>query len=294
MYPEAKRWCLKAYERENLVSTKLKLYIDYAYATFFETQYERIKYCKQFLKIDDQSPHWHFLLGLNYRNIYQYEKAIPEYEKALEIYQKWEIRPQWAADYTDLGFAYHKTGQYNKEYELYKKAEQDFPDNSTLIKFQATLSLTKKDITSANQYIEKFKSILKENSLSDADITTGLADIYFLADIPDKAEKYYREALSLEPENSVRINSLAYFLIDKDRNINEGVGLIETALRSNPDNYDLLHTKGWGLYKQGRYQEALDVLQKSWDLRMKNAVYSHPAYLHLEAAKKAVAGQKNN
>jgi hypothetical protein len=36
------------------------------------------------------------------------------------------------------------------------------------------------------------------------------------------------------------------------------------------------------------------MLQKSWDLRRQNAVYDHPAFLHLEAAKKAAAGQKNN
>jgi hypothetical protein len=36
------------------------------------------------------------------------------------------------------------------------------------------------------------------------------------------------------------------------------------------------------------------MLQKSWDLRREKAVYDHQAYLHLEAAKKAVAGQKNN
>jgi len=47
------------------------------------------------------------------------------------------------------------------------------------------------------------------------------------------------------------------------------------------------------LYKQGKYNEALEVVQKSWDLRMKNAIYDHEAYLHLEEAKKAVAGQKN-
>jgi hypothetical protein len=36
------------------------------------------------------------------------------------------------------------------------------------------------------------------------------------------------------------------------------------------------------------------MLQKSWDLRREKAVYDHQAYLHLEAAKKAVANQKNN
>jgi hypothetical protein len=63
---------------------------------------------------------------------------------------------------------------------------------------------------------------------------------------------------------------------------------------STPDDYNFLHTKGWGLYKQGKYKEASVILQKSWDLRMINAIYDHEAFLHLEAAKKAVASQKNN
>ena len=83
-------------------------------------------------------------------------------------------------------------------------------------------------------------------------------------------------------------------MIEKDRNINNGLELIDKALALSPDNYDYLETKGWGLYKLGKYQEALEILQQSWDLRMKNAVYDHKSYLHLEAAKKAVAGQKIN
>jgi len=49
-----------------------------------------------------------------------------------------------------------------------------------------------------------------------------------------------------------------------------------------------------GLYKLGKYQEALDTLQKSWDLRREKAKYDNEAFLHLEAAKKAVAGMQNN
>ncbi len=68
--------------------------------------------------------------------------------------------------------------------------------------------------------------------------------------------------------------------------------LVDKALELSPDNYVSLHTKGWGLYKQGKYKEALEILQKSWDLRREKAVYNHEAFLHLEAARKAVASQK--
>jgi hypothetical protein len=46
-----------------------------------------------------------------------------------------------------------------------------------------------------------------------------------------------------------------------------------------------------GLHKLGQYKEALNILSKSWELR---PVYWQEEYLRLEAAKKAVAGQKNN
>jgi uncharacterized protein (TIGR02145 family) len=76
--------------------------------------------------------------------------------------------------------------------------------------------------------------------------------------------------------------------------IDEGLQLVDTALKLVPENYNFLHIKGWGLYKQGKYQEAVEILQKSWDIRREKAVYNHEAFLHLEAANKAVANQKNN
>ena len=90
------------------------------------------------------------------------------------------------------------------------------------------------------------------------------------------------------------MNNLAYFLIDKERNLNEGLDLINKTLNLYPNSDTYLETKGWGLYKLEKYKEALEILQKSWDLRRNYGEYDHEAYLHLEAAKKAVAGQKNN
>jgi hypothetical protein len=58
-----------------------------------------------------------------------------------------------------------------------------------------------------------------------------------------------------------------------------------------PDDHYSLDTKGWGLFKKGKYKEALEFIEKSWELR---PVYDHEVWLHLEAAKKAAAGQKNN
>ena len=290
LYEPAKIWCLRAYEKRDLMPALLKNYTNILYAFNFETPNERIKYLRQMQEIDNQIPIIYYHLGNSYNVMLQYDKAIPEFEKALEIYDKWETKPFWILNYTPLGKAYHETGKYNKEKRLYKKAEQDFPDHPYLIYRQAVLSLTLGDIVSANSYIDKYISVRKENSVPDAIILTGVAGIYSEADILDKAEEFYREAFVLEPEKPVRMNNLAWFLIDKDLNIIEGLELVDKAIKLNPENYLYLDTKGWGLYKQGKYKEALELLEKSWNLK---PVYDHGIYLHLQEAKKAVASQKN-
>ncbi|MBN1187555.1 MAG: hypothetical protein JXB49_35095 [Bacteroidales bacterium] len=290
-FEDGKKIMLKQYGKRDLMSYQMKTYTDYQYAGYFGTPFDQIGFLKQLLEIDKQSPDYHYLLGNRYLSINQYYNAIPEFEEALEINYHWGSRPWWIFNYTSLGYCYHMTGQYKKEKTVYKKAEKDFPDDPSLLYNQAVLSLTLEDMVKANVYIEKYKSILKENSASDAAITSNLADIYREANLLDKAEEYYRQAFLSEPQSGGRMNTLAYFLIDTDRNINEGLELVDKALILSPENYNYLHTKGWGIYKQGKFKEALDILQKSWEIRIEKAIYNHEAFLHLEEAKKAVAGQ---
>jgi Tfp pilus assembly protein PilF len=286
---QANSWSLRAYEKRDHMPPQQKIFTNWLYAAAFETPYERIKYLKQILEFDDQVPLIHFQLGSDYMDLYQYDNAIREFEKALEIYKKWESKPMWAFNYVFLGKAYHETRQYKKESKLYKKAELDFPDEHAIIQRKAILALTEGDTIAAKGYIQKYISIRKNNAITEANITTTLAVIYYEAGIPDKAELYYRQALSLEPENPGRMNNLAHFLISTDRNITEGMELADKALALSPDYYSNLSLKGWGLYKQSKYKEALALLEKSWNLK---PAYDHELFLHIQEVKKAVVSQK--
>lgn len=291
LYKDAKKWSLCAYEDRSRLSRGEKIMTEYVHAIYFSSG-EALKYLIEFLSIDDQNPRIYYSIGNSYNAIDQYYKAIPELEKSLKLCDKWGMPPYWIGIYTSLGYAYHKTRQYNKEKKLYKKAEQDFPDNHSLLYRQAILALKEGKSRAADEYIERYKSIQSDNSVSKARILANLASIYSEADIYDKAEEYFRESVSIEPENPSMINNLAYFLIDKDQDITEGLHIIDKALDISPDHYEYLDTKGWGVYKQGKYLEAFEILQKSWDLRIKNARSNHDAFLHLEAAKKAVTGKE--
>ncbi len=293
LFEQGKSISLRVYRKIDKMPVQQKLMAKYVYSLYFQTPNESIRNLKEFLKIDDQSTNVHQQLGLTYfYGLQQYEDALLEFEKVFEIYKKWGLKPNWVYDYTMLGYAYHKTGRFKKEKRLYEIAVQEFPDDPALISQMAILALTEGDSIVANHFIEKYQSISRANLLSDVKIVKGTGDIYYDAGINDKAEYFYRKTLALDPKNKELINNLAYFLIDKEKNLVEGFELVRKALELSPENYSFLHTLGLGLYKQGKYQEALEVLQKSWDLRVKNAIYNHEAYLHLEAAKKAVAGMK--
>ena len=287
-YDQAKKSCLRIYERRDQMPIRQKIYTDWAHAAFFESPGEEIKYLRQFLETDEQEPLFYFVLGDSYNKLLQYDKAVPEFEKALAIYDKWGIKPMWIQNYIKLGFVYHKTGRYEKEKSLYMKAELDFPDNQDLIYRQAVLSLSEGDTIPANRFINKFMLINRNASMSEADILIRLGDLYWEAALLDKSGEYYRQALLLEPGSPDKLNRLAWFLIENGRDIKEGLRLIDKALELKPDNSNYIDTKGWALYKLGKKKEALELLEKSWNLK---PAYSHEIYLHIQEVKKALVRQ---
>ncbi len=296
---DARESCLKVcesiqnYGKHNTLTIRHKVMVSFLHAYWFETPNEEIKYIKQWMDVDD-SPELYTQLGIAYEKMRQWEKAVPNYEKDLEAYLNLNLKPPAAFNYTNLGWAYHMTGQYKKEEKLYKKAFEDFPDDPSLYFYQSILSISLGQNEQADDFMKKYVVLLKERMVSDAGINYSLGKIYRDAKLFDKAEEFFRQSVLLQPENPNRLYFLASLLIDTERNINEGLDLIEKAIKLAPEinsnNYLFLDTKGWGLYKQGRFNESLECLEKSWEQK---DMYNHELFLHLEAAKKAVAGQKN-
>ena len=286
------KWLIRNYRKSEQMPYAEQLYANWAYAFNFESPELRLKYLKRLRDIDDQEPGIPYLLGYTYNRIDQFDKAIPELEKSLQISRRWG--KEYLKDvgiYLELGDAYHKTGQYRKEKRLYRMAEKYIPDEPWIIRFQARLALTEKDSIKANRYLDKYTSVLKNNLSSEGTIAAGLAWIYSMAGIPDKAEEYYRESVQLEPMIPLRLQNFASFLINKNRHLDEVQGLMDRAMKIAPDKYyyyNYSDTKGWGLYKQGKYQEALEVLEKTWN-EAPFKLYSIKS--HLEEVRKAVADQ---
>ena len=288
----SKKWCNLAYKKRDDLPLKEKLMLDQLYAYYFQNPNEEIKYIKQILELDELNTTYWFLLGLAYyKNIKYYKEAAIYFEKALEIHKKWgtNYRNPWI--YAVLGDSYHKVNEHKREKEVYELGLSIFPDYTRIIQRQAICAFSQGDTDKADDFITKYKSIRKNKNLwSESRILSGVGYIYKEVNLFDEAESSYRQALTLDPGNPAKMNDLAWFLIDKDINANEGVDLIQKALESRPDDWNYLDTKGWGLYKQGLYEEALKTLTDAWDLRPK---FVQESYEHIQEVKKALSSQNN-
>ena len=85
--------------------------------------------------------------------------------------------------------------------------------------------------------------------------------------------------MDMRPDNPQLMWEFAQFLIDRDRNVQEGLELIKPLVEQYPEDPDYLYTYGLGLFKKGIYQEARKTLQQSWDLR---AYYDHNTFTMLK------------
>jgi len=285
-FKQSKMWCEKAYLKRNQLPVREKLFLDHLYAYHYETPHIEINLCKQILEIDEMNTtYWHFL-GDAYYRLNQYREASVYWEKVLDIHEKWGTGFGIPHFYYWMGESLHKLGKHERESEVYKIGLKALPNTTMIIGRQAACALSQGEMVEAEKYIDEYKTIGTIYSWSESQLLAQLGYLYSYADQNDEAENYYRQALELDPGNSERMHDLAWHLIDHDIDIDEGMKLVEKSLEIKPYDSYILDTYGWGLYKQGKYEEALKVLNKSWELR---GPYDPDIYEHIQETEKALA-----
>jgi len=81
-----------------------------------------------------------------------------------------------------------------------------------------------------------------------------------------RAENDLQTAMNLRPDDPTIMNYLGYSWIDRGINLQEGLALIETALRLAPDNGAITDSLGWAHYKLGNYERAIFYLERAAEL----------------------------
>jgi tetratricopeptide (TPR) repeat protein len=259
-------WTKKTYTSIDRVPPKYQAWLELWNACFFGgTMQDITRYCDLMAESGINTRLLWFDLGVTYIDfLQQYEKAIEAFEKVIKI--NLERGSDWKFDffYARFGLALHKVGNHEKEKEIYDIGLSFFPNSIEISYRQIICALSLGDTINANKYIAKGKTIRKEAGYSESFLARVFGNIYEAANILDQAEAYYRKAYELKPQDTVdRIWHLARFLIKYNINVDEGIKLAQKGLEIDPDNAYMLAVKGLGYYKQGKYEEALEIYRRA-------------------------------
>src|ERR1051325_1465590 len=153
--------------------------------------------------------------------------------------------------------------------ELLEKAKAKFPKLSFVQEFYT--GVTYAGMERYSEALSSFESAEMVAKKSEPDRLT--AQFYFqlgsaaerAKDI-DKAVKYFRHALEMEPDFAEALNYLGYMWAERGENLDEARAMIDKAVKQEPKNAAFLDSMAWVLYKQKKAAEALPYMQKAIEL----------------------------
>ena len=161
------------------------------------------------------------------------------------------------------------TEQRNKEESL-KFIESNFkkiknPSNKILFDLAAVYKNSKKYEKSIDLYTS-IMSTTDKSSLNYADLLYRRGGSYERIKEYKKSDRDLLSALDLIPNNSYVLNYLAYSWLERDKNINKAISMLEKAYKENDNDPYIIDSVGWGYYLVGRYTDAEKYMRRAIEL----------------------------
>jgi len=290
--PDQTLWLKKAYLHKDRVPAKYQLWLDMWYACQVGKNVKDVsQYCDLLAQSGINTRLFWSDLGVTYCDFsHEYQKAVPAFERVMEINQERGSDWKFIFFYDRFLMALHKVGNHEREKQIADIGLKIFPNSNWILYRMAVCALSKGNTTEANQILLKYKAKHQDLGTTEPQLEVLLGQMYMEANIMDQAEMHYRKAYELSGSQKIRFKYiLANFLITNDINVKEGMESIEELLAIQPDNLFLLKSKGRGLYKQGKFEEAVQLLckaQSEWS----GADYDLSIWL--SEAEQALANQK--
>ena len=144
-----------------------------------------------------------------------------------------------------------------------KAAIELFPNQPLFYFFYGATNLQKKNFTEAIEYLNIGKDYVLDNPPLLAQFYASLGDAYNGLKKYDESDNAYEEALKIEPKNIYVLNNYGYYLSLRQAKLNRAEELSALCNEIEPDQANYQDTYAWILYKQGKYVQAKEWLEKA-------------------------------
>jgi tetratricopeptide (TPR) repeat protein len=221
-----------------------------------------------------------------YRAAKQYDKAIEVSRKAVEASPKnRELKMMLAGELADHN-------QAEEGFKILKSLLTNTPEDRTLWITMVQMHVRLHQWKEAEEALNKLESY-----------TTKKEDRVYLLFLRgeeaerqkhfEPAEQFFRQAIELDPTNSLTLNYYGYMLADKSQRLPEALKLIRKAVELEPMNGAYLDSLGWCYLKMGAYEMAEDSLKKAVERDQSDpTVHDHLGDLYEKTGRVRLAAQQ--
>lgn len=144
-----------------------------------------------------------------------------------------------------------------------KRALDLFPNQPIFYFFYGATNLQQKNYTEAITYLTMGKDYVVENPPLLAQFYANIGDAYNGTKEYEKSDQAYEKALTIEPKNVYVLNNYSYYLSLREEHLERAEELSGLCNEIEPDQANYQDTYGWILYKQGKFVQAKDWLEKA-------------------------------
>lgn len=128
-----------------------------------------------------------------------------------------------------------------------------------------------KQAAQAYQLVQKTLQTHTQN----ADLMSELALLSEKLKKFEEMERLLRDLMKIRPEDPQSFNALGYSLADRNIRLDEARELITQALKLAPQDAYIQDSLGWVAFRQGKHQEALEILQAAYKSRPDAEIAAH-------------------
>lgn len=142
----------------------------------------------------------------------------------------------------------------------------------------------------AIRYYRQALEVIPETEKNDWTVYYALGMAYERNDEWKKAENTLQKALKISNRHPFILNYLGYTWLKHNQNPNEALFMIFEAYRENPEDGYIMDSLGWALYRMGKYEDAIKVLERAAEYLPANAIVcDHLGDAYWVAGRKAEA-----
>ncbi len=201
-----------------------------------------------------------------YESARRYEEAIAAYDrvpKDTPLQSEIEIRK---------AFDLNSLDRVDEAKAILDRLVTDNPNNMKALDALGSIMRVRKRYSEAVDYYTRALALVMRPAKRHWSLFYSRGTCYErLKDWPP-AEADLKKALKLYPEQPMVLNYLGYSWVDQNRNLKEGMSLIEKAVALKPDDGYIVDSLGWAHYKLGNFKEAVRFLERAVELKPEDPV----------------------